>query len=139
MYLSDRRATQGVIETLIQLRKNGYKIGVVTNGQTKAQREKMKDIGVIKLVDTIFTSEQIGHPKPSKHIFQAALDALGANPNSSVMVGDDVKSDIEGALAHGIEAILYDPVSEENTIQIMGSTVQVIRYIKTLLNYLNIG
>jgi HAD superfamily hydrolase (TIGR01458 family) len=44
--------------------------------------------------------------KPSPAFFGAALDALGADPDQTWMVGDDVESDIGGAKASGLHAIL---------------------------------
>lgn len=138
VYFRDRRATPGAVETLVRLNEHGFKIGVVTNGQTKAQREKMEIIGISHLIDAAFTSEQIGHPKPSNQMFKAALEAFGATSESALMVGDDVKSDIEGALAHGIDAFLYNPISKETKIEIAGTMIHVIYHMKELLNYFGI-
>jgi HAD superfamily hydrolase (TIGR01458 family) len=44
--------------------------------------------------------------KPSRAYFEAALADLGAGPAEAVMVGDDVESDIGGAKAAGMRAVL---------------------------------
>jgi HAD superfamily hydrolase (TIGR01458 family) len=44
--------------------------------------------------------------KPAPAFFTEVLDDLGAGPGSAAMVGDDVESDIGGALAVGLDAIL---------------------------------
>jgi HAD superfamily hydrolase (TIGR01458 family) len=44
--------------------------------------------------------------KPSRAYFEAALADIGAGPAGAVMVGDDVESDIGGAKAAGMRAIL---------------------------------
>lgn len=44
--------------------------------------------------------------KPASAFFQAALDSLGCAAEDTVMVGDDVDSDVNGALAAGIAALL---------------------------------
>ena len=44
--------------------------------------------------------------KPSSSFFAAALEALDADPNQALMVGDDVESDIRGAQLHGMQAVL---------------------------------
>ena len=44
--------------------------------------------------------------KPSRSYFQAALAELGAAPEDSVMVGDDVEADVAGAKAAGLRGIL---------------------------------
>jgi HAD superfamily hydrolase (TIGR01458 family) len=44
--------------------------------------------------------------KPAAAIFQAALEGLQAAPQEAVMVGDDIESDIGGAQAAGLGAVL---------------------------------
>ncbi|MER5394962.1 HAD-IIA family hydrolase [Saccharopolyspora sp. NPDC002686] len=44
--------------------------------------------------------------KPSAEFFAAALGKLGAEPANSLMIGDDVESDVLGAQQHGITGIL---------------------------------
>ena len=44
--------------------------------------------------------------KPSRAFYQAALDALGAQAEETIMVGDDVESDVGGAKAVGMRGIL---------------------------------
>lgn len=43
--------------------------------------------------------------KPASAMFAAALDSVGASPHESVMVGDDLESDVRGAQAHGITGV----------------------------------
>jgi len=44
--------------------------------------------------------------KPSPAYFQAALDALDADPELTWMVGDDIEADIAGAHAYGLRTVL---------------------------------
>ena len=44
--------------------------------------------------------------KPSRTYFEAALAELGASADEAVMVGDDVESDVGGAQAAGLRAVL---------------------------------
>jgi HAD superfamily hydrolase (TIGR01458 family) len=50
------------------------------------------------------TAEVVG--KPSRAFFALVLDSLGAGPGEAAMIGDDVESDIGGALDSGLRAIL---------------------------------
>jgi HAD superfamily hydrolase (TIGR01450 family) len=52
--------------------------------------------------------ETVGKPEP--HLYLRALDALGARAGDAVMIGDNPDTDIAGARALGIEAILVDAV-----------------------------
>jgi HAD superfamily hydrolase (TIGR01458 family) len=44
--------------------------------------------------------------KPAPAFFQAALSALGRRAEESVMIGDDVEADVNGAIAAGLAGIL---------------------------------
>jgi HAD superfamily hydrolase (TIGR01458 family) len=44
--------------------------------------------------------------KPSNEFFKAALESLGAQPESAVMVGDDLEADVNGAQTCGIQGVL---------------------------------
>ncbi|MFL5919595.1 MAG: TIGR01458 family HAD-type hydrolase [Gaiellaceae bacterium] len=44
--------------------------------------------------------------KPSTPYFEAALNALDAEPTLTWMVGDDIEADIAGAQAHGLRTLL---------------------------------
>ncbi len=44
--------------------------------------------------------------KPARAFFEQALAGSGAGPDEAVMVGDDIESDIGGALAAGLAAVL---------------------------------
>ena len=44
--------------------------------------------------------------KPSASFFQAALDGLGCRAEETVMIGDDVEADVNGALSIGIGGVL---------------------------------
>ncbi len=57
------------------------------------------------LFEAVFTSGTIGHEKPSKEIFLYALSAAGT-PAGAVMVGDNYRSDITGAMKAGLPAVL---------------------------------
>lgn len=138
-YRESRRATVGSIETLTRLRHHGSRTAIVTNGQTKDQVAKAEAIGVASLVDHIVTSEEAGHPKPDIRIFQKALEMIGGTPSTAYMVGDNVESDIKGALEAGLTPILYSPVSAHTDFHLFGKRVPVIRHMSELLDHLYIA
>ncbi len=60
--------------------------------------------------------------KPSRAFFEAALNGLGCPAEAAVMVGDDVESDIAGAMAAGLTGLLvrtgkYRPGDEARIAQ----------------------
>jgi len=86
-YRANRRATTGSIETLIRLREHGYRLAIISNGQSEDQQAKAEAIGLRPLVDRIFTSEEVGCCKPDRRIFQFAIEALGASAHMTHMHG----------------------------------------------------
>jgi HAD superfamily hydrolase (TIGR01458 family) len=51
-------------------------------------------------------TEAIITGKPAPEFFQAAVASLGCEPDQTVMVGDDVEADVNGATAAGLKGVL---------------------------------
>ena len=65
--------------------------------------------------------------KPAHAFFEEAVNSLGCNPEQAVMIGDDARADVEGALLAGLQGILvqtgkYRP-NDEATIRTPGAGV----------------
>ena len=58
--------------------------------------------------NVIVTSEQVGCTKPNPIIFNYALNQANAQPQESIMIGDDLPVDLLGAKALGIDQVLVD-------------------------------
>jgi HAD superfamily hydrolase (TIGR01549 family) len=96
---------EDVLPVLADLRGRGLKIGLVSNGG----REIADFVAHHALdVDCAIASRGHGWVKPHESIFRAALELLAAEPAETVMVGDSVVDDIEGAAALGIRGYLID-------------------------------
>ncbi len=93
-----------VIEVLDYL-KDKYCLHIITNGFEEVQDIKIKTNGLDKYFKTVTTSEEAGSKKPSKEIFKYAMKKAGASPEESLMIGDDLEVDIEGARAVGIDGL----------------------------------
>lgn len=98
----------GALELLKAL-KPYCKLGLATNGLQIVQRKRLKDNPIVPYLDGIFISQEMGVGKPHKAYFDAVLKALNATPQEAVMVGDDLLSDIQGAINAGIDSIWYSP------------------------------
>jgi HAD superfamily hydrolase (TIGR01549 family) len=96
---------EDALPVLEELRAADLRIGLVSNGI----RDLNEFVAHHRLdVDVAIGSRAHGRVKPHPTIFQAALERLGAAPSESVMVGDSLEEDIEGARALGMRAILID-------------------------------
>ncbi|MHA1974645.1 MAG: HAD family hydrolase [Candidatus Hodarchaeales archaeon] len=98
----------GVLSVLNTLKKQGFKIGLVTNMQAVVQYRKLLLLGLGDYFDTIVTSEAVNHEKPNPHIFLYALNMMKGEPRQTFMIGDSFKNDIEPALWLGMTAIWFN-------------------------------
>lgn len=96
------------IDTLIYLKSQGYKLGVISNGITIKQWEKLVRLNVYQFFDEVITSEEVGYSKPSKEIYEEALKRMKADPEKSVMIGNKFLEDALGAVEAGLSAILVN-------------------------------
>jgi HAD superfamily hydrolase (TIGR01662 family) len=90
---------------LRELRADGVKIGLVSNSARDIQEFARHHA---LPVDAGVSSFHHGKTKPHASIFRAVLDLLDVEARDSVMVGDTVADDIDGARAVGMQAILVD-------------------------------
>jgi putative hydrolase of the HAD superfamily len=70
-------------------------------------REVLRHHGVLDLFRCLMFSDEVGASKPHPKIFSAALGCLDADPAYSLHIGDIERTDISGAKAAGMRAILF--------------------------------
>lgn len=97
------------IETLMNLKKSGYQMHIITNGFKEVQHIKLEKSALTTYFDLILCSEEVGVNKPNSAIFKHAMTVVGSKPQDSVMIGDDFDVDILGALNCGMHAVHFDP------------------------------
>jgi putative hydrolase of the HAD superfamily len=96
------------MSSLIYLKSKGYHLGIISNGITIKQWEKLIRLGLHHFFDEVITSEEAGVEKPDKKIFQQALHRMGCKAEKSIMIGNKFSEDIIGALNAGMYAILVN-------------------------------
>ena len=69
---------------------------------------KAKSLGVAQYFDAIISGADVGLAKPHPGIFQSALAAIQVDPHEALFVGDSLKTDIVGAKAAGMRAVLIE-------------------------------
>lgn len=78
-------------------------LAVVSNGVERVQTGRLERSGLSEMFDGIFISSRVGASKPSRRIIDYALDKLGVDNRSKVlMIGDSLKADIAGGTNAGI-------------------------------------
>lgn len=73
----------------------GYVLGLITNGPTSSQWEKVQKLSVGQFFDCILVSSDLPWEKPHPNIFYAACNYLNVKPEECVMVGDKIGTDIK--------------------------------------------
>ncbi len=96
---------EGSVEMLKELKKRGYKLGMITNGNSLLQNTKLDSAGIRELFDMSVVSDDIGIWKPDKRIFEYGMDKLGVTKEQSLYVGDHPINDVQGALGAGMKVI----------------------------------
>ncbi len=96
------RLFDGSVEALQQIRSEGWRVGIVTNGGVPAQTAKIENSGLSGLIDSHVISAAFGAKKPAPEIFRQAIDQLRIDPKQSWFVGDDPRADIWGARQIGL-------------------------------------
>ena len=99
----------GAIETLTELKRQKYRMHIITNGFHEVQHVKLETSGLKSFFDVVLSSESIGFTKPHREIFQEAQRLTNCQPQHAIMIGDDFKADIIGALNANWTAIHFDP------------------------------
>ena len=85
--------------------KPKYQLHIITNGFEEIQTKKMQSSNIHHYFDKIITSESVGVKKPNPKVFEHAIQVANARIENSIMIGDSVEADIEGALQVGMKAI----------------------------------
>ena len=98
----------GARELMVYLKMKGYRMHMTSNGFHEVQYKKLEACGLRDYFDTIILSEDAGVNKPSPDYFAHALKMSGAHRDSTLMIGDNLQTDIMGALHAGIDALLFN-------------------------------
>jgi putative hydrolase of the HAD superfamily len=96
------------LEILGYLRNKGYRLHLITNGFEKTQHSKLEYSGLKDFFGEVITSEGSNSLKPHKEIFEYAFRVTGALPAESIMLGDSVEVDIQGAINAGIDQVFVN-------------------------------
>ncbi len=113
VYWSPRivRLVPGTLELLDYL-KPKYHLHLITNGFQEVQHTKLSGSGMEPYFETLTVSEEVGVKKPDPEIFYHALAKAHAKPSESLMIGDEMAVDIDGARAVGMDTVLFNPKNE---------------------------
>ena len=97
----------GVKEFIQWNKQQNVKIAILTDYETEHQIVKLEKLGLLEYIDVIVTSEEVGKEKPSKQMFLTVLIKMDLTAENVIMVGDNFKKDIIGAVDLNIFAYWF--------------------------------
>ena len=83
----------------------GLKVGILTNGAREMQAAKLRagglDLPGVLLIPTV----ELSCPKPQREAYMKGCAQLGVATSQTLMVGDSLPNNVEGARAAGLQAL----------------------------------
>lgn len=98
----------GAVGALEQLRGEGVRLGMMTNGAADAQRTKIERYGLSPYFDHIVIEGEFGTGKPDRRVFDTLLAALNAEPAETWAIGDNLEYDVLAPMQLGVHGIWVD-------------------------------
>ncbi|MDD9985436.1 MAG: HAD family hydrolase [Spirochaetaceae bacterium] len=122
IFPAERRARHVVFpdveDTLVALH-GSWRLAILTNGTPGLQREKIAGSGLAHYFDAVTVAGEVGVGKPDPRAFSAALEAAGARPGQTVMVGDNLRRDVQGAQQAGMRAFWLNRTGRKPELDVM--------------------
>ncbi len=98
---------EDTIPALAALKSEGYRLGVLSNLR-RDMNALCQQLRLAPYLDFCVSAADAGAEKPQPAIFLAALERMSAAPEETLHVGDQYRSDVEGARAVGMHTVLID-------------------------------
>ncbi len=106
--LKNMRFLPGAEAALSLLYSRGFGFALITNGDAREQREKIRRFGLEKYFHVILIEGELGFGKPDPRVYLMALSALGVPADQAVMVGDNMEWDVAAPRSLSIRAAWID-------------------------------
>jgi pyrophosphatase PpaX len=104
----------GVVDAVREIKAAGIQTGLVTSKNRQGALRGLKLVGLEALLDVLVCADEVANPKPHPEPVQKAVDLLGANPATTVYVGDSIHDMLSGRAA-GVRtaAALWGPFKRD--------------------------
>lgn len=99
-----------VPDLLRYLKKEGYQLGIITNGPVKHQYNKIEVLGLTSFIskEHIIISDAVGTAKPDPEIFHIAADKMKVDASEIAYIGDSWENDVVGSIEAGWQSIWFN-------------------------------
>lgn len=109
---------------LERLLERGLRLGVVSNWSDRLP-PILDGLGLSRSFEVVIVSAIVGHTKPERGIFAAALARFGVPAARALHVGDDPLNDLAGARRAGLGALLIDRAGLHHGPEVIRSLEEV--------------
>lgn len=99
------RLYPGTLEALAQLRKQGYRLWLLSNAQRIFTAYELRSIGLGEQLDGIYISSDYRCRKPDVRFFHALIEEQKLDIRKCLMIGNDLHTDIAGAKNAGLDTL----------------------------------
>ena len=79
---------KGAGETVAEIRQKGYRLGIVSSGNSSRVNREIKELGLAGFFEVVICHEQIRNRKPHPEGIEIALQQLGVAATQTAYVGD---------------------------------------------------
>lgn len=126
LHFPDISLNSEVLELLSELKNRGYYLGIITDGRPIGQRNKIKALGLDKIMDKIIVTDELGGDefrKPHPKAFELMKEAFQVEFDEMMYVGDNPKKDFFIGSIYPIHTVrllhpgIYDSVEYYNNIK----------------------
>ncbi|MDR2913327.1 MAG: HAD-IA family hydrolase [Tannerella sp.] len=133
-------STKGVLinsvyKTLKAIDKSIIKI-IATNGTNYPRKNKIENSRIRTYIDGFYSSEDLGVQKPDSQFIEKIISCYSIDKENILIVGDNLETDIQGALNIGIDSCLFN-FRKKHLPSSLQKTVKVINLFSDLLHILN--
>jgi putative hydrolase of the HAD superfamily len=104
-----------VAPALRELAARGMRLGLISNSH-RCLTSFQEHFELRRLIAAAVSSAEHGYMKPHPSIFEAAMAQAGVSAAESMMVGDSLAHDVEGALRAGMRGVLVHRSDDPPTV-----------------------
>ena len=111
-YVRHAKPFPWTVDLLTHLQEKQIAIGILTNGSSEYQWEKLRSSSLNRYFEHVLVSEEIGIAKPSPEPYRLIAELLDVSVGDCLFVGDTPHTDILGAKNAGMDSLLVSGKSD---------------------------
>ncbi len=124
----------GGVKEVLEYLYPKYPLYILSNGFEEIQERKMQTAELKPYFKKVILSDHIGKNKPHPDIFLHALKEANSTHTNSIMIGDNIRTDITGAKNSEIDQVWYNPQNLSDEYNVSPTyTIQNLEELKNIL------